>query len=106
MATTTSFRALTQFSDARDVSDVVNNILAGKQNNCGTVTLTNSATTTVVTDYIVGPESAILFMPTTAAAATELAAGGMYVSARAANTFTITHASATTTRSYTYVVIG
>lgn len=106
MATSTSFRALTPHSDARDVSAVVNNILAGKQNNCSTVTLTNSATTTAVTDYRVGPESAILFMPTTAAAATELAAGGMWVSARAVNSFTITHASATTTRSYTYVVIG
>mgnify|MGYP005819375581 FL=1 len=106
MATSTSFRALTPHSDARDVSSVVNNILAGKQNNCATVTLTNSATTTAVTDYRVGPESAILFMPTTADAASELAAGGMWVSARAANSFTITHASATTTRSYTYVVIG
>ena len=106
MATTTSFRALTQFSDARDVSDVVNNILQGKQNNTSTITLPNSATSPVATNYIVGPESAILCMPTTAAAATELAAGGMWVSARAANTFTITHASATTTRSYTYVVVG
>lgn len=106
MATSTSFRALTQFSAAQDVQQVVNNILAGKQNNCATVTLANSATTTVVADYLVGPESAILFMPTTAAAAAELAAGGMYVSARAANTFTITHASASTTRSFTYVVVG
>ena len=106
MATSTSFRALTPHSDARDVSDVVNNILAGKQNNCGPVTLTNSATTTVVTDYRVGPESAILFMPTTADAASELAAGGMWVSARAANSFTITHANASTTRSFTYVVVG
>lgn len=103
---TTSFRGLTPFSDPRDVSNVVNNILAGKQNNTDSVTLTNSATSTAVTDYRVGPESVILFMPTTAAAASELAAGGMYVSARAENTFTITHASAGTTRSFDYVVVG
>ena len=36
---TTSFRALTPFSDERDVATVVNNILSGKQNNTGSVTL-------------------------------------------------------------------
>lgn len=103
---TTSFRALTPFSDERDVATVVNNILSGKQNNTGSVTLATSATTTTVTDYIVGSESVILFMPTNAAGAAELAAGGMYVSARAKNTFTITHANAGTTRTFDYVVIG
>ena len=103
---TTSFRALTLFSDPRDVATVVNNILAGKQNNTGTLTLTTSATSSAIIDYIVGPESVILFMPTNAAGAAELAAGGMYVSARAKNTFTITHANAGTTRTFDYVVIG
>lgn len=103
---TTSFRALTPFSDERDVATVVNNILSGKQNNTGSVTLATSTTTTAVTDYIVGPESVILLMPTNAAGAAELAAGGMYVSARAKNTFTITHANAGTTRTFDYVVIG
>ena len=84
---TTSFRALTLFSDPRDVA-------------------TTSATSSAIIDYIVGPESVILFMPTNAAGAAELAAGGMYVSARAKNTFTITHASAGTTRTFDYVVIG
>ena len=103
---TTSFRALSPFSTARDISNVVNNILSGKQNNTGSVTLTNSATSTAVTDYRVGSESVILFMPTNSDAASEKAAGGMYVSARSENSFTITHASATTTRSFEYVVIG
>lgn len=103
---TTSFRALTPFSDERDVATVVNNILSGKQNNTGSVTLAIATTTTAVTDYIVGPESVILLMPTNAAGAAELAAGGMYVSARAKNTFTITHANAGTTRTFDYVVIG
>jgi len=101
---TTSFRALTPFSDQRDTSDVVNNILAGKLNAVGTFTVTNSATTTVVADYRVGKESVILLMPTTSYAAAELAT--TYVSTRAKNSFTVTHASATTSRIFDYVVIG
>ena len=104
--TTTSFRALTPFSNQRETSEVVNSILSGKLNAVASVTITNSATTTAVTDYRVGAESVILFMPTTAAGATELASGSMYVSARSKNSFTITHTNDTTTRSFDYVVIG
>ena len=104
--TTTSFRALSPYSDQRETSEVVNNILSGKLNATATVTITNSATSTAVSDFRVGPDSVILFMPTTAASATELASGSMYVSARAKNTFTITHTNAVTTRSFAYVVIG
>jgi hypothetical protein len=104
--TTTSFPVLTEFSDDREVRDIVNNSIAGKLNNIGTVTLTNSATSTVVADYRVGGDSVVLFEPTTSDAASEIAAGGMYVSARSKHAFTITHASATTTRSFNYVVFG
>lgn len=103
---TISFRGITAFSDQRENAEVVNNILQGKLNATASVTLTNSATSTVVTDYRVGAESVILFMATTSDGASELAAGGMYVSARSKNTFTITHANNTTTRSFDYVVIG
>ncbi|MEK9819500.1 MAG: hypothetical protein VW443_07975 [Pseudomonadales bacterium] len=103
---TISFRGITAFSDQRENAEVVNNILQGKLNATASVTLTNSATSTAVTDYRVGAESVILFMPTTSDGASELAAGGMYVSARSKNTFTITHANNTTTRSFDYVVIG
>ena len=106
MATSTSFPALSQFSDAENIADVVNGVLSGKTNNTASVTITNSATTTVVADFRVGPETCILFMPTTSAAATELAAGGMYVSARSKNSFTITHSSATSSRIFTYVAVG
>ena len=99
---TTSFRALTPFSDARETSEIVNNILQGKLNATAPVTLTNSATTTTVTDYRVSGDSVILFMPTTSDAATE----NLWVSARSKNSFTITHASASTTRTYAYAVIG
>jgi hypothetical protein len=104
--TATSFPVLTEFSDEREARGIVNNTIAGKLNNAGTVTLTNSATSTVVTDYRVGGDSVVLFEPTTSDAASEIAAGGMYVSARAKHSFTITHASATTTRSFNYLVFG
>lgn len=104
--TTANFRALSPFSDQRETSEVVNNILAGKLNATASITITNSATSTVVTDYRVGSESVILFMPTTSAGATELASGSMYVSARSKNSFTIAHTNDTTTRSFDYVVLG
>lgn len=103
---TINFRGLALDHTKREVADVVNGVLSGKLNATGSVTLTNSATSTAVTDYRVGPESVILFMPTTADAASEWGAGGMYVSTRAKFTFTITHANDTTTRSFDYVVIG
>lgn len=103
---TTSFSVLTAFSSPRQISDVVNNVMRGKLNNTNEINLTASQTTTTVTDYNVGDTSVILFMPTNADGATELASGSMYVSAQTKNQFTITHSNSTTTRSFKYCVIG
>lgn len=105
---TTNFRRLSPLAnDAREVATIVNNILDGKINATGTVTLTASAALTAVTEGRAGATSVILFMPTTANAAAEQAAGGMYVSSRGKQTFTITHANnAQTDRTYDYIVIG
>ena len=103
-----SFRRLpSEAIDPREISLVVNNILAGTLNSTGTVTLTASAATTVVADDRAGYESVILFMPTTSAAASEQAGGTMYVSARGKQTFTVTHANTTSaTRTFDYIIIG
>ena len=94
-------------NDAREVATIVNNILDGKINSTGTVTLTASAATTVVTEDRTGATSVILFMPTTANAAAEQAAGGMFVSSRGKQTFTITHANnSQADRVFDYIVIG
>lgn len=90
--------------DARTVARAVNNLLDGKLNSVGDVTLATGTTTTVVANYFAHSGSKILFMPTTAnaaaALATTYAAGGT-------NGFTITHASATTTdRTFGYVLLG
>lgn len=54
----------------REVAEVVNNLVEGKINSTGTVTLaTGGATTTTLTDRRIGPDSVILFMPVSIAAA-------------------------------------
>lgn len=84
---------------------VVLNLTNGKMNATGSVTLTASVATTTLTDARIGGSSVILFSPTTANAAGAL--GGLYVSAKAKGSATLTHAStATTDRTFDYVVIG
>ena len=79
----------------------------GRVNSVSSVTLTASSATTVVTDPRVGPNSSIFFEPQTANAATEQAAGGMYVSSKGDQTFTVTHANnAQTDRRFGYAVLG
>jgi len=91
----------------RKIATVVNNILNGKINSLGDFSVTESAATTVVVDQRAGADSCILFMPTNAASATELASGSMYVSVRGSQTFTVTHTnSATTGRDFRYCVLG
>ena len=89
----------------RKVATVVNNIMDGKINATGSVTLTANQATTTLTDMRVGPDSVILFMPTTANAAAELAT--LYVSSRGQETATLTHANnAQVDRTFAYAVLG
>ena len=54
----------------REVAEVVNNLVEGKINSTGTVTLAASgATTTLLEDIRIGPDSVILFEPITLSAA-------------------------------------
>tara|TARA_R110002020_G_scaffold285960_1_gene501490 strand:- start:1184 stop:1504 length:321 start_codon:yes stop_codon:yes gene_type:complete len=102
-----NFRRLSKDASNRDISEVVNNILDGNTNNKGSVTLTASATSTAVADLRAGPESVVVLMPTTANASAEVGAGTIYVSARAKQTFTLTHANnGQTDRTYKYAIIG
>lgn len=90
----------------REISEVVNNLVEGKSNNTGTITLAvASATTTTLTDERIGFESIILFMPTTANAASAMT--NLYVSARAKGSATLTHSANTSAdKTYGYMVIG
>lgn len=90
-----------------DIIQTINQINLGNLNNTGTVTLTANVATTTVTNSRVSGNSFIAFMPTTANAATELAAGTMRVSTRNKGSFIITHANnAQTDRAFTYVHVG
>lgn len=84
---------------------IINNIMRGKTNNRGEVTLVAGTTTTVVADINAGGESIILLMPLTANAAAAKAT--TYVSSQDKQTFTITHANnAQTDRAFRYTITG
>lgn len=79
----------------------------GHLGNIGTVTLGTGTAATSVTDFRVGPNSCIGFMPTTANAAAEIGGGTLYVSSRSLEGFTIAHANTTTAdRAFAYSVLG
>lgn len=78
-----------------EISTAFNNVFQG-----GSVTLTNSSTTSVVLHGAATANSLIFLMPTNAAASTETP----YISAKGAGTFTITHANAGTTRTFDYLI--
>lgn len=90
----------------REISEVVNNIMQGKTNNTGTVTLAvASATTTTINDERIGYDSIITFMPTTANAASELT--NLYVSAKTKGSATLTHsANVSADKTYSYIIVG
>jgi hypothetical protein len=101
------FRSLPPFGgDQRQVAEVVRGIMDGKTNNTGGITLTQSATSTILYDRRIGADSVILFMPLNDKAADELAHGHMYVSARGQGQATITHGNHTHDMIFAYVVIG
>ena len=85
------------------MADVVNNILQGKLNNNGVVTLAANSATTTLTDARIGPNSTISLMPTTANAVAE----NVYFSTFANGSCVLNHTNnAQTDRAYSYTVIG
>lgn len=93
------------------ITNAITSLINGKTNNTKSLTLVANSASTQVAEAPgrIGLNTIILFMPTTANAATEYASGGMYVSAIDIEnrTFTITHANnAQTDRTFNYVLIG
>lgn len=94
-------------TDQRKINLCIQQIAAGRSNAVGDVTLTANAATTVVSDLNCSENSLIMFMPTTANAATEFGAGTLRVSTIANKTFTITHANnAQIDRTFRYAIYG
>ena len=91
----------------RRLAEVVNGAMLGKTNTTGSLTLTASQATTTLTDTRLTATSVIMFMPITANAAAEIGAGGMYVSAQANGSATVTHANnAQADRDFRYAFIA
>ena len=89
------------------LQDVLDGAMAGNLNIVGSspLTLTPSATTTVINDARIGGTSVILLQPMTANGAAALAT--TWVSTPGKTTVTINHAnSAQTDRTFQYVIIG
>ena len=92
-------------ADARTTANVIRNLVDGKSNNTGSITLTANATTSTLTDQRVGANSVIVLMPKSATAASAMTS--LFVSARGTGTATLTHDSnAATDRQFEYVIIG
>ena len=68
-----TFRVLPyQGGTPREISEVVNNIMNGKTNNTGTVTLaTGGATTTTINDARIGQDSVVILVPSSQVAASQ-----------------------------------
>jgi len=89
----------------RIIAQVTRNLLDGKIYSTGSVTLTANAASTTLSDRRIGPNSVIVFMPTTSTSAAGLTA--LYVTGRGSSTATINHANnAQTDRTYGYAVLG
>ena len=106
--------------DLKKVILALQQVAAGRSNATGTVTLSTAATT-IVTPTRAGtvaaasitpsgltlPASQVIFTPLTIEASSAVATGGMFISAVAKDTFTITHTvSASTSRTFAYSILG
>ena len=90
--------------DPRKISDVVRQLMEGKSNAVGTLTLTPSATTTTVQATTCSPSSFVFLSPQTQDAANDMAT----TSVVAGNAqFVVTHANnPRVDRTFGYAVIG
>lgn len=85
----------------------IRQLIQGRNNATGTVTLTASTTTTTVTSDIVNDSDTVLLSPMTANAAAEIGNGTIYVSTVSKGSFVLTHANAVSTdRTFRYAVFG
>jgi Ethanolamine utilization protein EutJ (predicted chaperonin) len=90
-----------------DIAEAVRDLIRGGSNATGTVTLTVSVATTTVANPLVRDTSVPILIPMTAAAAAEVGAGTLFISAVNRGNFVVGHAnSATAGRTYRYALVG
>ena len=89
------------------IVNAVRQLMQGRSNAAGSLTLAAGAASTTVTAPNCAPTAQVFLFPRTAHAAAELAAGGCFVSAVASGAFTLTHANnPQTDRTFSYVCLG
>ena len=89
------------------IVQAVRELFEGRSNAVGSVTLTASSATTVVTAANCGSDSKVFLMPTTANASAEFGNGTIRISSVGLGTFTITHANnAQVDRTFYWVALG
>lgn len=86
----------------RELATAINQLIVGRINSIGEITIANGTTSTVVTDPNAYARSVPLLIPTNAAAA----AISPYVSARSLNSFTLTHANPGASATFIYALLG
>lgn len=87
-------------TNSRQVAQIVNQIVQAIDSATGSVNLANTATTTTVSNPKVTTASRIFLQPRNAAAVTS----GAFISTISNGSFVITHASATTVRTFDYLI--
>ncbi len=91
--------------ELRKLIFAINQLIRGRSNAVGTVTLTAGATSTTVTNENFNAGAKVFMFQTTSNAAAALST--TYASIVTAGTMTITHANAASTdRTFSYLVIG
>lgn len=102
----------TNLSDwIRKARITINGCLNGRTNNTGTFTLAANTVSTnvVIAEGRLGPDTVVVFVPTTSTAATAFGSGGMWQSSRSelTNTFSFTHPNtADSDKIFQYVLVG
>lgn len=93
-------------ADPLKVSTAINQLIQGRSNACGRVTLRNGQSTTPVIAPNCGKGACVFLFPATAAAAGALATTYVADADVVAGQFTITHDDAVTARSFYWVALG
>lgn len=89
------------------IVQAVRYLLQGRDNACGTVTLTANASSTVVSAPNCAATSEVFLEAKTADAAAERASGNLYISAIANGSFTVAHTdNAVTDRTFGWMARG
>lgn len=94
-----------QGGEPRQVAEIVNNLVEGKMNCTGSITLNSTGTTTTLNNERIGYDSVIILMPRNANAAGET--DHTYVSSKAVGSCVITHRNhGHSDCNWDYVIIG